>query len=165
MALRDIIADLIEEFEPDGSSIKTHHAIQAGRPRVMADPDALIYLVDEGLGRHLTQTSTRSQNGSRRRRFGQRDDPRQTTMFEIFGLRFRYALDTEEREVKRTDWLTRAEIRKLIVLRENQLVADGKHLDKLKKAEDTLAPIWDQHPDLNFGQACEMYLRNQRESA
>ena len=31
-----------------------HYAIQAGRPRVMADPEALIYLVDEGIGRHLT---------------------------------------------------------------------------------------------------------------
>jgi len=49
VALRDIIGDLIEQFEPTGSSIRMHYAIQAGRPRVMADPEALIYLVDEAL--------------------------------------------------------------------------------------------------------------------
>jgi hypothetical protein len=160
VALRDIIADLIEEFEPEGSSIKTHHAIQAGRPRVMADPEALICLVDEGLGRHLTLTSTRTLGSGRRGKFGSRNDPRQTNMFEAFGLRPRYALDTEEREVKRTDWLTRAEIRKLIALRESQLIADSKHLDKLKDAEETLGPIWDIHPELNFGQASELYFRS-----
>ena len=54
MALRNILGRLVEQFEPTGSSIQMHRAIQAGRPMVMAEPETLIYLVDEGIGRHLT---------------------------------------------------------------------------------------------------------------
>jgi hypothetical protein len=166
VALRDILGRLVEQFEPTGSSIQMHRAIQAGRPMVMAEPETLIYLVDESLGRHLTQFSTRSLGTVRSLRGGKRgDDPRQTNMFEAFGLRPRYALDTEERDVKRTDWLSRAEVNKLIAIREAQLVADTRHLEKLRYALDTVAPLWDLNPDLTFGQVIELYMRNQRESA
>src|SRR4051812_42658944 len=142
-----------------------HYAIQAGRPRVIADPEALIYLVDEGIGRHLTQTSTRSLGTRRKRQFGGRDDPRQTNMFEAFGLRPRYALDTEERDVKRTDWLSRAEVRKLIEIRRSQVTADTRHLEKIRTAEETVGPLWDLHPEFLFGQIIDLYLRNRQESA
>jgi hypothetical protein len=164
MALREIIGDLIEEFEPTGSSIQMHEAIKAGRPRVLADPEATIMLVDEGLQRRLKQTSTRSLSvgGSRRRGV---DDPRQTNMFQVFGLKCRYALDDEEKNIKRTDWLTRAEVRKLIQIRESQHINDGIHLEKIRIAEETVGPLWDEHPDLNFGQVTDLYLRTRRDAA
>jgi hypothetical protein len=164
VALREIIGDLIEEFEPTGSSIQMHLAIKAGRPRVLADPEATIILVDEGIQRHLKQASTRSLNaGGGRRRGG--EDPRQTNMFQVFGLKCRYALDDEEKNVKRTDWLTRAEVRKLIEIRERQHINDGNHLERIRTAEETVGPLWDEHPDLNFGQVTELYLRTRKEAA
>jgi hypothetical protein len=166
MALREIIGDLIEEFEPTGSSIRMHEAIKAGRPRVLADREATIMLIDEGIQRHLKNTSTRSLGGGRAsRRSCGGDDPRQTNMFQVFGLKPRYALDDEEKNVKRTDWLTRAELRKLIRIREGQLIADGNHLEMLRTAEETVGPLWDEHPDLSFGQVTELYLRSRKEAA
>jgi hypothetical protein len=165
MSLNDILGQLIEEYEPTGSSIQMHAAIQASRAMVLADREITIYLIDESLGRHLTQKSTRTLGTVRGRRGGKGDDPRQTNMFEAFGLRPRYALDTEERDVKRTDWLSRAEVNKLIAIREAQLVADTRHLEKLRYALDTVAPLWDLNPDLTFGQIIELYMRNQRECA
>jgi hypothetical protein len=167
VALREIIGDLIEEFEDVGSSIKMHAAIKAGRPRVMADPDALVMLVDEGLQRHLkrTATTTLGSDGTRMRKSANRDDPRQTNMYNVFGLKPRYALDNDDLDVKRTDWLTRAEVRKLREVRQKQLFDDTRHLEKIATAEDTVGPLWDDHPDLLFGQIIELYLRLRQESA
>jgi hypothetical protein len=165
MALREIIGDLIEEFEPHGSSIQMHEAIKAGRPRVLADPEATITLVDEGLHRRLKQASTSSLNvgGSRRRRGG--EDPRQTNMFQVFGLKPRYALDDEEKNVKRTDWLSRAEVRKLIEIRKTQHANDGVQIELLTTAEETVGPLWDLNPQMNFGEVTELYLRTRKEAA
>jgi hypothetical protein len=163
MGLREIIGDLIEEFEPTGSSIQMHEAIKAGRPRVLADPEATVTLVDEGLQRRLKQTSTRTLNAGGSRRGD--EDPRQTNMFQVFGLKCRYALDDEEKNIKRTDWLTRAEVRKLIQIRERQHINDGNHLERIRTAEETVGPLWDEYPDLNFGQVTDLYLRTRKEAA
>jgi hypothetical protein len=86
-------------------------------------------------------------------------------MFEVFGLRPRYVLDDEDRNVKRTDWLSRAEVRKLIEIRRSQLTADPRQLEKIRTAEETVGPLWDLHPEFLFGQIIDLYLRNRQESA
>lgn len=164
MSLKEIVADLLEEFEPYGGSIQMHQAVKAGRPRVMADPDAVMMLVDEGLYTRLKNTGTRHVRAMRRggvETVSGEPVPGggrvlQMDMFEAFGLRPRYALDNENREIKRTDWLTRAEFRRLIALREQQQIADAMHLERLRAAERRLAPAWDQNPDLLFGQVAAL---------
>jgi hypothetical protein len=163
VSLNDILGRLIEQFEPEGSAIQMHAAIMAGRAIVLKDREITIYLIDEGLGRHLTLKSTRTLGGKRKK--SDLDDARQTNMFQFFGLRPRYALDDEERNVKRTDWLTRAEVNKLLEIRRKQLDDDLRHYELLRSALDSVAPLWDLHPDYNFGQIIELYLKQQKEAA
>lgn len=167
MGLREIIGDLIEEFEPTGSPIRMHEAITAGRERVLADRPTMIVLIDEGIHRRLKASATSTLGAANRvsRKTAMRDDPRQTSMYEVFGLRPRYALSTDDLDIKRTDWLTRAEVRKLREVRRKQLFDDTRHLEKIEIAEDTVGPLWDLHPDLLFGQIIELYLRTRQESA
>lgn len=164
MSLKEIVADLLDEFEPYGGSIQMHQAVKAGRPRVLADPEATVMLVDEGLYNRLKNTGTRHVRAMRRNgaeTIAGEAGPgggraMQLDMFEAFGLRPRYALDNDNREIKRTDWLTRAEFRRLIALREQQQIADALHLEKLRAAERRLAPAWDLNPDLLFGQVAAL---------
>jgi len=165
MSLREIVADLLEEFEPYGGAIQMHNAVKAGRPRVLADPEATNMLIDEGLYNRLKQTGSRHLKAMRS--CGAKvvrgimtkvvdDKPIQLDMFERFGLRPRYALDIDARELKRTDWLTRAEWRRIIALREDQMIADAAHLEKLRAADRELTPAWDLNPTLLFGQVAAL---------
>lgn len=162
MSLKHILHELVEEFERPGTGIDVHAAIQAGRPRVMADPDALVILVDEGLARRLTQVATRQLKLMEETAA---NEGRQRDLFAAFGLRPRYALDSDDRIIKRTDWLTRDEFRSLIDLREQQLVADLGHLDKLRQAERTLRRLWNQNPELTFGEVVRLYHEHERSAA
>src|SRR4051794_7858739 len=66
MSLNDILGRLIEEYEPAFSSIQMHAAIKAGWAMVLQDREITIYLIDEGLGRHLAHKSTRTLGGGRK---------------------------------------------------------------------------------------------------
>jgi hypothetical protein len=135
MSLKGIVADLVVEFEVDGVGLDIHEAVLAGRPRVLADQDAVIGCVDYALSRKLSNYATREQRRALK-------PGGQMTFPGMYGLRERYALDEKQCLVKATDWLDYDELLGLIDMRENQLVADQAHLQKLRSAEKTLRRYW-----------------------
>lgn len=152
MSLRAIMSGLIEEFELPGVGIRIHDAVVAGRPRVLADEDALHGIIDEGLARKLTTYATRQ-------RKQQDQGSRQLSLPGIYGLRERYALDERQSMVKRTEWLTYEEFLGLIDMREAQLIADQAHLQKLREAERTLRKTWLANRGKTFGEVAALHQR------
>jgi hypothetical protein len=80
----------------------------------------------------------------------------------LFGLRERYALDVDARVIKDTDQLREAEFKRIIAIREEQLIADTRHLDSLKTAWAEVGPIWKKHPNKLFGEVEQIYISRRR---
>lgn len=152
MALADIVGCVIERHDVPGRGINRQAAIETAVPLVMADTEALDQIVREGIGRRIKDLATK------RRRAAQSEDAG-PEMPSLFGdLRPRYALDAEERFIKRTEDLTRVELRRCIQIRRQQLKADEAHVKAMEDAERLVARFWDAHPDMTFGEVTGLYL-------
>jgi hypothetical protein len=151
-ALSSIVSGLVDEFEVMGIGIDIHEAVKAGRPRVLADQDAVVDCVDYALGRKLSNYATREQRRMLK-------PGGQMTFPGMYDLRERYALDEKQCLVKATDWLDYDELLGLIDMRENQLIADQAHLQKLRAAEKKLRKYWLPNRKLMF---CEVAAMHQK---
>jgi hypothetical protein len=76
------------------------------------------------------------------------------------GLWRAYALDEGGlRLVKETIKLLRLEFKRAMVIRTEQLEADRRSLQAMEFAWNAVDPIWQEHPELNFGEVCELYRK------
>jgi hypothetical protein len=80
------------------------------------------------------------------------------------GLRPAHAIDDDGREMVLTVHMTQAQFRKVIEIREQQVIADTAYLTKLRSAYSAACPIWTAHPDWTFGQVAEA-IQPEAESA
>jgi hypothetical protein len=152
MALSDIIGRVIELHDVPGRGINRQAAIEAAVPLVMEDAEVLGQVVRDGIGKRIKDMATK------RRRAAQSEDG-EPNMPTLFGdLRVRYPLDDTERVIKRTEDLTRIELRHCIQVRRAQVKADEAHLKAMEDAERAVAPFWDANPGLTFGGVMALYL-------
>jgi hypothetical protein len=150
-ALTDICREAYIKCEVYRAGISTERAVEMALPRVMDDPEALRHAARIGVDRTVTQMATKE------RRKDKDADSGQFEMFEEFGLRQRYAVDSDERKLKYTGWLTLMEFLRIIEMRRNQLIADQNHLTALEKTYDRLRPFWDANPHLMFDEVALLY--------
>jgi len=150
-ALTDICREAYVECEVYREGVSTAKAVDAAMPRVMADPVALENAARIGVDRTVTEIATRQKRADRKKGGGQFD------MFEEFGLRPAYAIDTNGRKLKYTGWLTQMEYLRIMQIRRDQLEADGAHLDTLEKTYQQIKPFWDANSHLMFDEVALLY--------
>lgn len=149
MSLNDIVGRVIELCDRNGA-IDTHKAVQTAFPLVIADDEATEQLVREGLAKRIKDAATKMN----------RQSEQAASQASFFGdkLRRRYALDTDGRVIKETEYMQRLEFERLIAIREKSIIDDTAHLDVLKRALVAVAPIWDRNPEYTYGQAERAFL-------
>jgi hypothetical protein len=75
------------------------------------------------------------------------------------GLHGAYPLDIEGRYIKRTESLSRAEMQRVINIREKSINDDMKSLSGLRAGFVAAEPHWEAHPGWTFGQCCSAILK------
>jgi hypothetical protein len=173
--LGNIVAKCIAAVEVPGYAIKVHKAVEIGVPMILADPE-----VNEMAAREfLTIKVKASISGTARKvmdapsgfvRAWRRDEnseadievivPRQGDLFiDPFKLKDGYSLEGGIAEMKRTRYFTQPEFRGLLRIRRKQLIADGKHYDRIASTDKRLAEFWDNDPMMTYEEACQLYVR------
>ena len=147
MSLSDIVSKVIADTQDDDGSVNTHAAVTMGVPLVKEDEEAVDQCISEALAVRIKSKATREERNSRERPDGHAD---------LFGLRGRHALDIEGRVLKATHALTRLEFERIRQIRRISLAADEAYLAKLDNAAAAVAPLWDIHPSLTFGEVCAL---------
>jgi hypothetical protein len=151
-ALTNICREAFTQCEVYRQGISTDKAVEVALPRVMADPEALRHAARIGVDKTVTDMATRQ-----RRKERDKGEGDQFEMFEEFGLRQRYAIDTDGRKLKYTGWLTLMDFMRIIQMRRDQLLADQNHLGALEKTLERLRPIWEAKPHLMFDEVALLY--------
>lgn len=146
MRLSDIVSDIIEQHDRPGVGINMHAATKALVLAIEADPEHRSQLLWEAAGKRIKAAATAA------RKEAEGTDENCTQLPLLANLRPRYALDGEDRVVKRTEDLTRLELRRVIQIRRDQIKHDVAHLDALVKVEADLAAVWDLNPAMTLGQ-------------
>lgn len=149
MSLADIVQEAIAATEKN-EQINTHAAVEHAFPIVRDDDEATDQCVRETLARRIKDVATRREGQSRNK------EDHQPVLFD---LRPRHALDTDGRIIKNTRAMTRMEFSRVRDIRRQSIIADEAYLKQLDEAATALAPIWDLYPTLTFGEAEEIYRR------
>ena len=147
--LSDVIGRVVElESGPEGIDLR--HAVSVARP--MLDDDDVEALVCEALTKRIKDAATRGRMEASR--------AVETTQSELPfpDLRVRHAVDIEGRRLVNTEDMTEMQFRRVIEIRRKQIKDDTAYLEVLENAYLHVAPVWRQHPDLSFGQACRKLL-------
>lgn len=157
LPLAKVITTVIDEQVGDDGVLDYDKAVKRGYLLLMESERR--GLVEQGLWQRLKQAMARgraSASGSKTRDFG-----------DVFpGLYRAYTLDLNgEHTTKQTDMLTELEFKRAIAIREAQVIADTEALEVLRRAYASVKPIWESHPDLTFGEVCEIYRRDRAASA
>ncbi|WP_038384986.1 hypothetical protein [Bradyrhizobium elkanii] len=133
----------------DGGVYDRHGAIQTVRAALEDDDRAI--LIDEALAIRVKNACVNSKKSA----VAQAAVPAQIVMFP--DLHGGYPIDGDGTRVKQTVALSRIELRRVIEIRRAQIKKDQAHLALLEQAETTVGPLWDIHPDMTFGEICELY--------
>jgi hypothetical protein len=149
--LNDLINEAILIHTNADGALVPHEAVSAIKPSL--DDESRDVLVTEA----LTSRVTAAAKNSRTAIF--KSAKNRNLELPFSDLHGAYPLDLEGRYVKRTESLLRAEMQRVISIREKQIVDDTKHLAELRAAFTAVEPIWDAHPDWTFGQCCNALLR------
>lgn len=147
MPLSDIVSKAIDETKDGDGSIRTHEAVKVGFPLVKGDDEAVDQCISEALAERIKKAAQNEKNLDKARISGPDD---------LFGLRTRHALDTDGRMLKATHALTRLEFERIRQIRRESLKADEAYLAKLDNAAAAVSPLWDAHPDMTFGEVCDL---------
>jgi len=152
-SVASLIGKCLEAVEVPGEPIDLHKVIEFGLPLVEADDEIRPVVIRHGLG-----AMAKNHVGSHNRKLKGAGGSDEKQM-DMFGLRSAYVLDEGKMLMKRRDDLTLPDLRGLIRVRREQLIADGNHLQLLEKAEERLGPIWEQNPEMRYAVVCAIYGR------
>lgn len=148
--LNDLISEAIILHTKDDGALVPRDAVEAIKPAL--DDDSRDVLLTEALTARVTMAAKNSRaavfKAAKHRNL-------ELPFADLHGA---YPLDLEGRYVKRTENLLRAEMLRVISIREKQIIDDKKHLTELRKAFVAADPIWSAHPDWTFGQCCRVLM-------
>jgi len=149
--LNDIINEAILLHTKDDGSLVPHQAVSAIKPAL--DEESRDTLVTEALTARVTTAAKNSKSAIFKMA------KKRNMELPFANLHGAYPLDLEGRYVKRTESLLKAEMQRVINIREKQIIDDTKSLAELRAAFVAVEPIWERHPDWTFGQCCSALLR------
>jgi len=98
-----------------------------------------------------------------RARAAAKDDTETQADLPFSELRKAYAIDLDDRIIRPTEQLTQLEFRRIIEIREQQVIADRKHLEELKRVYSSLSPYWDRNPDWTLANVAMLYVGDRQE--
>ena len=147
--LSDVIHEVIEA-ETHGGRLDIHHAATKARRKL--DDDDVEMLIIESLMKRIKATVALVRQELVSERIAQGSFP-------FPDLRRAYAVDTDGQYVIDTGALSRRQFQHIIALRRKQVADDTAHLRVLEAAFEFVTPYWDRHPDLTFGEVCELYRK------
>lgn len=151
MRLSEIINEAIDANTDADGRCNTHDAIASARNRLTDDHRD--HLINAALAKEIKDAASR---GKAQILAHLKEN---TKELPFDGLRSGYALDLEDRYIKRVENLMRAEMERVIQIREQQIIADQSHLRILRNAYMAVKPIWDTNPDWTFGECCQLLAR------
>ncbi len=149
LPLAEVISKVIDELVGTDGVLDYERAIK--RAYDLLRESERRGLIEQALWQRLKQAMTRSKDSLRRA---------STIDFSSLfpGLFAAYALDADgERTIKRTASLTQLEFKRAIAIREKQIKDDRAALTAMERAYKAVEPIWNAHPQLTFGEICEIY--------